>query len=321
MRILFIGNAGGTNVAESLLVAARALGHEASLVPAADAFRTSDLRRRISWHLLGHRPPRLKAFSARVLEAARAFAPDHIIATGLAPVSDDALRRLAGSRRSVFLTDDPWHPGFTAHWFFDAVLHYDVVFTPRHANLSGLVTHGCADVRYLRFGYDPRFFYADPQPARVDAFFAGGADEDRVRLLQPILTGEFTVELAGDFWADWKPTRAFAQGHYDPAELRRATAAARVNLVMVRAANRDGHVMRSFEAPAVGGALLVQDTADHRELFGDDVVYFVTSAELLAGLRRLLADASLRERLALAVHRRITGGRHTYRDRLVEMLG
>lgn len=320
MKILLVGNPGGTNVADSLLAAARELGHQASLVPATDAFRTSQLRRRISWHLLGHKPPRLDEFSRRVQESAEAFAPDVLIATGLAPINESALRALAGIPRFVFLTDDPWNPDFAAKWFFAALPHYDVAFTPRRANLQQLADAGCAAVQLLRFGYDPRHFFADPRPKDTDVFFAGGADAERIRLLQPLLNGEFKAQLAGDFWRDTDSTRPFAAGHLGPDELRRATAAAHVNICMVRAQNRDGHVMRSFEIAAVGATMLVQDTEDHRELFGDDVVYFNTPRGLEARFRSLMADPELRASLAERVHRRITGGGHTYRDRLAQML-
>jgi spore maturation protein CgeB len=320
MKILLVGNPGGTNVADSLLFAARQLGHQVSLVPATDAFRTSDLRRRISWHILGHKPPRLSAFSQRVLSDAEAFRPDVVIATGLAPIAAEALKELSGIRRAVFLTDDPWNRNFSAKWFFDALTHYDTVFTPRKANIEDLTAHGCKDVRYLPFGYDPRHFHSDPQPKTVDAFFAGAADDERVAFLAPLLKGEFKVELAGDFWSKQPITRDYDAGHFDPGELRRGTARARVNICMVRAANRDGHVMRSLEIPAVGGAMLVQDTPEHRDLFGDDVLYFDTPAELESQLRLLLADSTLRERLALAVHQRILNGKHTYRDRLESLL-
>jgi spore maturation protein CgeB len=320
MKILLVGNPGGTNVADSLLFAARQLKHEVSLVPATDAFRTSDLRRRISWHVLGHKPPRLAAFSQRVLGDARAFQPDVVIATGLAPISADVLKELSGIRRVVFLTDDPWNRDFSAKWFFDALPHYDTVCTPRRANIDDLRAHGCRDVRYMRFGYDPRHFHPDPQTRTVDAFFAGAADAERTAFLAPLLRGEFKVQLAGDFWGKHSATRDYASGHFDPAELRRGTARAHVNICMVRTANRDGHVMRSLEIPAVGGAMLVQDTSDHRDLFGDDVLYFDTPAGLESQFRLLLGDPLLRERLAVAVHRRIVNGRHTYRDRLESLV-
>ena len=320
MKLLFIGNPGGTNVADSLLVAARALGHEASLIPATDAFRTSQLRRRVSWHLLGHRPPRLAAFSRRVLDAAQAFAPDHIIATGLAPITAEVLADLKGARRTVYLTDDPWNPDFKAHWFFEALPNYDVVCTTRTANIDDLRAQGCRAVHHVRFGYDPRHFYPTLRPKDTDAFFAGGAEAERIEFLAPILTGEFKVSLAGDFWTKSPITKPYAVGHYDPQELREATAAARVNLCMVRSRNRDGHVMRSLETAAVGAAMLVQDTEEHRRLFEDDVAYFKTPKGLAARLRDLLADKALRRDLSDRVAHRITTGNHTYQHRLQEIL-
>ncbi len=59
-------------------------------------------------------------------------------------------------------------------------------------------------------------------------------------------------------------TRANWRGVADQDTIRSASAAARVCLCLVRRANRDGHVMRSFEAAVIGGCILAQDTADHR---------------------------------------------------------
>jgi len=91
----------------------------------------------------------------------------------------------------------------------------------------------------------------------------------------------------------------------------------------VRRSNRDGHCMRTFELPAMRTCMVVEDTEEHREIFGPDgecVTYFQSPEELLAAVRRLLADDEARTRLADACHKRICGGRNTYRDRLVQML-
>jgi spore maturation protein CgeB len=92
---------------------------------------------------------------------------------------------------------------------------------------------------------------------------------------------------------------------------------------LVRRANRDGHVMRSFEIAAIGGCMLVEDTDEHRAIFGSDgeaVRFFSTPQEAAARAKFLLADPSERTRLAAAVRARITGAPHTFRDRLITML-
>jgi spore maturation protein CgeB len=117
--------------------------------------------------------------------------------------------------------------------------------------------------------------------------------------------------------------RAHALGQQPPEQLCALTAAAKVNLCLVRRANRDGHVMRSFEIAALGGCMLAEDTEEHREIFGGDgecVVYFRNPAEAADRARRLLGDAAERARLACAVRARVVQGAHTYRDRLVTML-
>src|SRR5262249_38376102 len=88
-------------------------------------------------------------------------------------------------------------------------------------------------------------------------------------------------------------------------------------------ANRDGHVMRSFEIAAAGGCMLAQDTDEHREIFGPEgeaVVYFRDAKEAVQRARVLLCDSSERKRLATGLHRRIVGGAHTYTHRLATML-
>jgi spore maturation protein CgeB len=67
----------------------------------------------------------------------------------------------------------------------------------------------------------------------------------------------------------------------------------------------------------------VEDTEEHRQLFGRDgeaVIYFQTLDQMVQRLRWLLDSPDERERLAAAVRRRIVSSRHTYDDRLREML-
>jgi spore maturation protein CgeB len=98
---------------------------------------------------------------------------------------------------------------------------------------------------------------------------------------------------------------------------------ARVCLNLVRRANRDDHVMRSFEVPAMRGCMVTEDTPTHRALFGAEgeaVMYFQSVDELVAATRGLLGAPSAQRRLAEAAHTRIVKGQHTYGDRLEQML-
>ncbi|MEQ1517108.1 MAG: glycosyltransferase [Usitatibacteraceae bacterium] len=129
--------------------------------------------------------------------------------------------------------------------------------------------------------------------------------------------------LVGAYWDRHADTAKLTLGQMQAAKLSQATARAAVNLCLVRRANRDGHVMRSFEIPAVGGFMIAEDTAEHREIFGPEgecVLYFAGPIEAAAKTKWALAHPDDRRRMAKECHRRITSGAHTYGDRLHTML-
>jgi spore maturation protein CgeB len=255
-----------------------------------------------------------------------------MLATGLAPVEASALEAIGalGVRRVMYLTDDPWNSSLRAEWFMEALPLYDLVFSPRRANLTDLERLGCHGVRYLPFAYAPEVHYPDPpatpEEARAfasDVVFAGGADPQRVPYIEALLRSGFKVGLYGGYWERFRSTRLHGRGHADPASLRKAIGGAKVALCLVRRANRDGLAMRSFEVPAIGACMLVEDTGEHREIFGlpdRAVAYFRSQDEMVQRTRRLLEDPAERERLAFEAHRLIVEGGHTYRDRLRRML-
>jgi len=235
-----------------------------------------------------------------------------------------------GVRRFNYLTDDPWNPAHRAAWFLRALPHYDHVFSPRQSNLEALQEHGCHKVSYLPFAYAPSQHYcerAQPEEEAMlasEVIFVGGADRDRLPLVAALIAAGLRVALYGGYWNRYPEAKKSHRGHADLQTLRKATGAAKIALCLVRRANRDGHVMRSFEIPAIGACMLVEDTEEHREIFGPDgesVVYFRSIPEMIDKSRWLLDRPAERQRLAAAAHSRIHAGSHTYRDRLVAMLG
>jgi spore maturation protein CgeB len=142
-------------------------------------------------------------------------------------------------------------------------------------------------------------------------------------MMNALIEGGLKLALFGSYWDRHFKTCAHWRGLADQNMIRSASAAARICLCLVRRANRDGHVMRSFEAAAIGGCILVEDTADHRELFGPNdhaVRYFRTIAELVREAKRLLADPTARHRLSTQLRKTIAAGQHTYAHRLADML-
>jgi glycosyltransferase involved in cell wall biosynthesis len=331
-RLLLVGNLGGTNIGASLWTAAGGLGIDSQFCDAHQAAAAPRWLRSAFWHLGGHRPVHLRRFSRTVLAACHAFRPTWLLATGIAPLEAACLRaaRQLGIRVLNYLTDDPWNPSHKARWFLRGLPYYDVVFTPRRANLQDLRHLGCPRVEYLPFGYDPDLCFPEPLPTEAerqslasDVLFVGGADADRIPYLAALLAAELRVAAYGDYWARYPQTRRCDRGYASPELLRRVTASAHLALCLVRRSNRDGHVMRTFEIAAMRGCMLAEDTAEHHELLGADgqaVVYFTSPSQLVAKARWLLDHPQERQRLAEALYQRVTQGGHTYGDRLVAML-
>lgn len=329
-RLLLVGNPLPFHAGAHFLEAARALGLDVTLCDTRHAFSRNAWLQAATWRLLGKRPARLGAFSRALLEQARQARPDLLLAIGAAPITADTLCQLgaSGVHRAIFLTDDPFNPAHRAPWFQAALPLYDSIFSPRRANLSELRRLGAATVTYLPFGYNPTVHYpasipADSRQMGSDILFAGGADADRVPWIEAFIQAGMAVELYGGYWDRFTATRPLAHGHADLPTLRRAVPTAKVNLGLVRRANRDGHVMRTFEVPAMGGMLLAEDTQEHREILGaegDAVIYFHSTADAVQKASWLLRDTPERRRLAAAAHKRITEGKHTYQDRLQTLI-
>jgi spore maturation protein CgeB len=326
--IAILGNAGATNVGESLRRAAIFAGHSVQFFNAYDAVGRNRLLRALAWRFADRRPLRLDRVEAEIIAACASARPDVLIATGAAPLTERSLHTLRGSGILCinYATDDPWNPTQRARWHLRALRAYNIVFTPRRANLNDIRRLGCADVHYLPFGYDDVLFAPPDGPINAavhEVLFVGGADRDRVAFMTDFMSLGLSVALVGAYWDRFSATRSYALGHKAPETLRDLTAAAKVNLCLVRRANRDGHVMRSFEIAAVGGCMLAEDTEEHRAIFGEDgeaVRYFRTPEDAAIRARSLIADPAERERLAASVRTRMAGGANTYGDRLATML-
>jgi spore maturation protein CgeB len=330
-RLLLIGNFESFHVGAHFKNGASTLGLQTECLDIARAYSAPALIRKFNWWCRGRRPTRLHSFAAEVVENCRRFQPHCILTTGIAPLPAAALQMLKtlGIRCVNYLTDDPWNPAHRAPWFMEALPEYHHVFSTRRANLDDLRRHGCRHVHYLPFAYAPEIHFRELPPPqerekfRADVVFAGGADQDRLPCFHALISAGLDVALYGGYWEKNSTTRRFARGHAHGRTLRNAISGANIALCLVRRANRDGHAMRSFEVPAMGGCMLLEDTAEHREIFGDDgenAAYFADIPAMINKAKWLLAHHEHRHQLAQAAHARITSGAHTYRDRLKTIL-
>jgi spore maturation protein CgeB len=325
--VVIVGGEGGTNIASAFTKISFNLGVEATLLSSTEAYKASELVKKINWYLNGRYPTKLNYFSEKVVDTCLQLNSKYLLTTGISPVNEHSLKKvkILGVKCINFLTDDPWNPSHYAPWFFKALPHYDIVFSPRRAMVDDLSRLGCCRVEYLPFGYDPDLFYRESTDSldldsfTSDIMFAGGADQDRIPYISALIEARFDIDLYGSYWERYSKTKLHTKGQANVSTLRNAIQSAKIALCIVRRANRDGHCMRTFEVPAIGTCMLTEDTAEHREIFGqegDAVVYFNNLAEMVQKTSWLLGHDEERKRLAENAHLLITNGKNTYQDRL-----
>ncbi|WP_017653944.1 CgeB family protein [Fortiea contorta] len=332
MKLLIVGLFHGTHIGSAFLKAAQTLDLNPSFLVSEAAYSAPMWLQRINWYLRGKYPSKLQAFSQQVVEKCLVIQPNLLLTTGIAPINKQALQQIGnmGIKKINFLTDDPWNTAHYAAWFLQALPNYDMIFSPRSANIHQLLKAGCASVHYLPFGFDPEFFYSEnslnstaQKHYTCDVVFAGGADSDRIKYISALIESKINVNLYGGYWEKYPQTKAYTRGLADIPTLRQAIASAKIALCLVRKANRDGNCMRTFEVPAIGTCMLTEDTQEHREIFGEEgkaVVYFNTIPEMVKKAQWLLNHDAERQRLADNAHALITQNRHTYKHRLETIL-
>ena len=295
----------------------------------------------LSWRLRDRRAPFPGRLAQALTKMLASDKPCAMVSVGLAAVERPIIEawRAVGVPCLHYSTDDPWNPSLRARWHFDALQAYDIVFTPRRAQPGRACRAALQAGRLPSVWLRPTSAYAAhgrsagvsarpcpeqlPEPIRRTCLFVGGADESRVQFIRQFIDGGGDVALVGGYWERWPDLKHRWLGHLPPHDVLALTQSANLNLILVRRANRDGHTMRTFEAGAIGGCLLVEDTPEHRDIFGADgetVRFFSTATEAAATHRELVRQEQERLRLAQAVAARIRNGHHTYGDRLRTMV-
>ena len=330
MKLLIVGYDQPGQMGNYLASAAKYLGLDYYVMDARRAETENQFVQKFYWRLRGRRPANLSRFASRVLEMCAASRPDIVLTTGSrAPLERSHIEKLHESGIKVinYSTDDPWNPVLYAPWFVSALPAYNSVFSPRRANFDDFRRCGVRNLHYMPFAYDPKVHRPWTEHSGLgapsDIVFVGGCDKERLPLIGALVEAGLTPALFGRYWQNHSKTRAYWRGVAGQDTIRAASATTAICLCLVRRANRDGHVMRSFEAAAIGGCILAEDTEDHRDIYGPNdtaIRYFNTIPGLVQEARKLIADPGARQRLSLGLRERMATRNDTYADRLAAML-
>ncbi len=317
---------------------------EASAVRGAHEFRFLDeatfikssrsIAERIADRVAGRPLSGYQQLNRALVAQAQAFSPDVVLigkGRWFTRAALEAAKKVSGAVLVNWATDDPFNRADNSRELLKSIPLYDLYVCTKKDIMSDVRSAGCENVVYARFGYKPEVHFpeapaTDDERKRFacDVMFAGGCDEHRVEYFEALLRAMpgLRLHLHGMYWDRARVLRPYARGMAMARDYRLAVGGAKIAVNLVRRANRDDHVMRTFEIPACGGFMLTERSSTHAELFSEDndAAFFGTPDELAAMVRGYLARDEDRARIAAAGHHRVTQGRHTYADRLAEII-
>lgn len=321
----------GSTFARSL----RSLGHEVFFVDEDCAYTVLDKRpaRRILAPLLRGRPSGRGLLRRRLVRACKNFKPDLLLAIKGAALDAELLQEIRARTASLLVmysTDHPFNANVCPPGYVAALKYWDVIATPRSSTIPQIRAHCSGDVFHLPFGYDtclhhPESPASDSERAGYssDVLFAGGCDRDRIPFLHPLaeLDG-LDVHYYGGYYQFTAALRRRDHGYASGRLYRLALSLTKVALCLVRRANCDGHVMRTFETPACGAFMLAERTDEHMSLFEEDreAAFFSSPEELLDKAQFYIRHDSARASIARNGYHRVVSQPNTYSDRLSVLL-
>lgn len=156
LKLAIVAEFDGTHIGGSLARGAAGLGIAALTLDTREAACESRFLRSFLWRFTDRRPLGMERFSQTVIAACAEARPDILVVTGAVPPAKSTLRRLRsmGIVCVNYSSDDPSNLALCAKKHPRALREYDVVFSPRRANLEDLKRLGCPDVHYLPSGCD-----------------------------------------------------------------------------------------------------------------------------------------------------------------------
>ncbi len=334
LRVLFVGENWYGSCARACCYALRRLGCDVRDIDLQTFF--PQLRRRSSRLALRAVAPRLVAeFNQHILEVARHFQPDWLLAFKGSYLRAETLRALRHSGialynyypdRMIFARGTPME---------NAIPEYDCVFDTKRYWDGDTNQHIHPRARvFLPHGYDPEIHRTIALEDRDLSQF--GCDVSLVATHMPVkeelvdelltLHPALDLQIWGGRWENCRSSRVKA--HVRGLDVRglsyaKAVLASRINLAVmgVTPEARDETSTRTYEIPACGGFMLHQRSAEVLDIFSDakEMATFESAKDLAGKIDYYLAHAEERQRIARAGQQRCVPA-YSYDNRMAEVL-
>src|SRR3984957_5712235 len=320
---------------EALEASAERGEHEFRFLDEANFIKSSrSIAERIADRVAGRPLSGYQQLNRALVDQAATFSPDMILigkGRWFTPAALEAAKKVSGASLVNWATDDPFNRADNSRELLKSIPLYDLYVCTKKDIMNDVRRAGCANVAYARFGYKPEVHFPEAPATEeererfaCDVMFVGGCDAHRIACFEALVRAMPDVKLwlYGAYWERARALGQCARGFAVGRDYRLAVGGAKIAVNLVRRANRDEHVMRTFEIPACGGFMLTERSSTHEELFqeGSEAGLFATPDELVDKVRSYLPRDEDRARIAAAGHHKITHGHHTYGDRLAEII-
>lgn len=207
--------------------------------------------------------------------------------------------------------DDPFGSRDKKKWrlYLEAVPHYDLLAVVRAVNVSEAYARGAKKVLQVYMAVDeldgPREITPeDRERLSHDILFIGTWMPERGPFLVELIKAGLPLAIYGNDWhkaPEWPALQPVWQG---PAiygdDYLKALQLAKISLGLLSKGNRDLHTTRTFEIPYCGGLFCGERTAEHLQLYEEDVeaVFWSGVTECIEKCRALLQDEARRRTIA-----------------------
>ena len=332
LRVLLVGVGEAYHVGAIFRKTLQKLGHECAFLDER-AYITNGIKDKLAYRLFDKKPAKFGAFNRDLIELAVKFQPEVLLVTKGSFICADTLAQIKQRTPASLInyaTDDPFNRRTSGRHIVDGIRYYDVYICTKRAIMDDVRGAGCARAVFVPFGYEPTIHFPE-QPVTTeereryhsDVAFIGGADTDRHPFFEALVDAipSLNLHLYGGYWDGHPRLRKYHRGFAVGRDYRLIMACTKIAPCLVRRANRDGHVMRTFEIPSCGGFMLHERTPELLELFkeGQEVACFSSIEELASKIEYYLAHPEERHAIARAGYARCVP-EYAYDSRVKEIL-
>jgi hypothetical protein len=277
--------------------------------------------------------PPVRKLNADLLRAFESFKPDLVWVDKGRYVYPETLARMKKEGALlVHLATDAVFQFYNSRHFDRSVPLYDVLATIKDYEIEEYKKKGARKLIFQDPAYDkamhPKLVLTgeDKKIYENDVVFIGRYEPPRGEALEALRKEGIQLAVWGPFFQE-ESGKDFLKECWRARWIRgldyaKALSGAKIGLCFLSKNYPDQITSRTMEVPAIGCFMLSERTKEQQAIFeeGKDAEYFGDIPELVAKVKKYLADDEARNRIARQGHLKCVEGGNSYHDRLEEIL-